>query len=262
MEYLKKIIDLCAEKDIPLVLMTAPYQSKSVPTVRYMQNYLGEIAEKQGIPYIDFFELYHEANMNSMKDMADNGHLNIFGAEKVTAYLGKWLNENYDLQDHREEEKYNFWWDDLIAYKHDRNTVALEIVSKGIENFGFSSYCSLLNEKGYIVAVSALVENDDNICRLNELAECLGSRGNYNKAPLYYGAIFEDGEKLWEYAGAKAEGQVRMASNLEIAIGNQKYGKGALSIAIGGEVVSDQKEGINVVVFDKYTHSVISSIKR
>lgn len=261
MKYLEKIIELCAKKNIPLVLMTAPYQSESVPTVRYMQNYLGKVAEQRNIPYIDFFNLYRKINLDSMRDMADSGHLNIFGAEKVTTYLGEYLKENYGLQDHRREDNYKFWWDDLITYQHDRNTVALEIVSAGLEIYGFSQYYSLLNEKGYIVAISALAESDDDIGKLNELVRQFGSTENYDKVPLYYSAIFEDGKKLWEYADTTVSNQSSMVSDLEVAIGNQKYGGGELAIAVDGEIILDQKDGINVVVFDKFTHEIVSKVR-
>lgn len=154
-----------------------------------------------------------------------------------------------------------FWDRLLITYQHDRNTVALEIVSAGLEIYGFSQYYSLLNEKGYIVAISALAESDDDIGKLNELVRQFGSTENYDKVPLYYSAIFEDGKKLWEYADTTVSNQSSMVSDLEVAIGNQKYGGGELAIAVDGEIILDQKDGINVVVFDKFTHEIVSKVR-
>ena len=40
-----------------------------------------------------------------------------FGAGKVTAYLGSWLKENYDLPDHRGEAGYDHWNENLVKYE-------------------------------------------------------------------------------------------------------------------------------------------------
>ena len=40
-------------------------------------------------------------------DTYDAGlHLNLSGAEKLAVYFGRYLKENYDLKDHREDPEY------------------------------------------------------------------------------------------------------------------------------------------------------------
>ena len=48
--------------------------------------------------------------MNWTEDTQDKGdHLNVYGAEKVTSYLGNYLEENYELEDHRNDPTYEAW---------------------------------------------------------------------------------------------------------------------------------------------------------
>jgi 2-hydroxy-3-keto-5-methylthiopentenyl-1-phosphate phosphatase len=101
MYYLDKICELCKEKDIPLVLVSSP----SAVNMNYPKhNTLKDYADKHGLDYIDFNVLANEINLDWSQDTGDKGdHINAYGGEKTTRYLMKYLKENYDLPDHRED---------------------------------------------------------------------------------------------------------------------------------------------------------------
>ena len=93
--YLKKIIEICRGKDIPLMLYSAP-SPVNYNTAKHnaIQNY----ADKHNLPYLDLNYKTKELKINWKEDSYDKGdHLNVFGAEKVTAYMGEYLAEKYDL---------------------------------------------------------------------------------------------------------------------------------------------------------------------
>jgi hypothetical protein len=54
-----------------------------------------EYAESYGCEYYDFnyIDLYQEIDYNFATDNADDGHANIYGAEKITRYLGEIISE-------------------------------------------------------------------------------------------------------------------------------------------------------------------------
>ena len=55
-------------------------------------------------------------------DTYDGGdHLNVFGAEKVTRYLGKYLTSNYQFINHKSDTKYKQWIIDSKKYHEDKN---------------------------------------------------------------------------------------------------------------------------------------------
>jgi hypothetical protein len=98
---LDKIRKLCDEKNIPLVLISSP----SPVNMNYPKhNTLQDYADKHGLDFIDFNVLKDEIGIDWSQDTGDAGdHINCYGAEKTTRYLINYLEENYDLPDHRED---------------------------------------------------------------------------------------------------------------------------------------------------------------
>ena len=64
--------------------------------------------------YLDMNLKTEELQIDWEKDTRDGGdHLNFAGATKVTAFLGSYLKGNYALSDHRQDEVYSSWNEDL-----------------------------------------------------------------------------------------------------------------------------------------------------
>ena len=111
--YLDKILELCEQEDIKLLLVSAP-STKNWNYARH--NGAEAFAEENDIPFIDF-NLEESIKINWETDTFDRGdHLNYSGAHKVTQFLGKYLNDNYDLPDHRGDKTYESWETALNSY--------------------------------------------------------------------------------------------------------------------------------------------------
>lgn len=119
-DYLDRMTKLCAENDIQLILVKAP----SLYPYWYdeWEEQMEEYAEKNGLLYINFLELTQETGLDFSQDTYDGGlHLNLSGAEKITAYLGQVLREEAGLQDRRGEQALAESWQEKIAlYEDDR----------------------------------------------------------------------------------------------------------------------------------------------
>ena len=50
-----------------------------------------------------------ETGINPEKDFAAKRHLNMKGSAKFTYWLATYLNENYDIKDHRDDDEYFDW---------------------------------------------------------------------------------------------------------------------------------------------------------
>jgi hypothetical protein len=103
----EKILDLCKENNIQVLLYSAPspvnYSFKK-------HNALEEYAKEKDLPYIDLNLKTKELGIDWKKDSLDKGdHLNISGAEKVSKYMSKYLQDNYDLPNRRGSEEYKEW---------------------------------------------------------------------------------------------------------------------------------------------------------
>ena len=115
--YLEKIEELCEKNDAQLLLDSMP-STKNWNHNRHAE--MQEYADKRGIAYLDLNEKVEELGLNWDEDTQDKGdHLNVYGAEKVTSYLGNYLEENYELEDHRSDPAYEAW--NQLAEQYEQN---------------------------------------------------------------------------------------------------------------------------------------------
>ena len=102
--YLEKIINLCKDNNIKLIL----YKSPTVYPFWYdeYEEQIKTIANKYSLPYYNFITLNDEINIDFNYDTYDSGvHLNLSGARKLTNYLGNILINDYHLNDYRNNVK-------------------------------------------------------------------------------------------------------------------------------------------------------------
>lgn len=116
LKYLNKIIDLCKQNNLKLILVNLPFdynEEKGKPgwvqEQAKMYNKVAEITKKNNIPFINYNDEMSKIGLDFKNDMNNLGHLNIWGAYKVTMDFGNYLNENYNLKDHRNDKSYNQW---------------------------------------------------------------------------------------------------------------------------------------------------------
>ena len=125
--YLNKIIDLCKKNNLKLIIVNTPFDYNSdaassewVSQQAKMFNKVAEIAKKDNIPFINYNDKMNEINLDFKNDMHNSGHLNIWGAYKVTKDFGNYLEQNYSLKDHRNDSAYSQW---NIDYKKSQAAV-------------------------------------------------------------------------------------------------------------------------------------------
>lgn len=101
--YLRKTIELCQGEGIDIVLVNSPWPHiKEEDAKRY--NYIEKIADEYNVDFINGCLLTEELGIDYSRDNAgDGGHLNYNGSIKWSDYLGKYLKNNYNLPDHRNE---------------------------------------------------------------------------------------------------------------------------------------------------------------
>ncbi len=103
-EYLTKILEECEAREIGVLLINLPYCATTEDKIA--ANSAGILANMYDVPYINMLNM---DIINIYSDLNDAGHLNVSGANKVTASIGKWLMENGDLTDHRGNADYVYF---------------------------------------------------------------------------------------------------------------------------------------------------------
>ncbi len=115
-EYLEKIIQLCKDENISLVLTNMPLcVEKTWTNVQRQYNHVKKIAEENGIVYINYMHV--DAGIDIARDFYNYEHLNIQGGLKISDHIGDYLHATYDLTDHRGEPDYAIWASDYEMYK-------------------------------------------------------------------------------------------------------------------------------------------------
>lgn len=115
--YLDKMVELCEEEGVELVLIKAPslypywYDEWDAQMVEY--------AAEHGLKYYNFLEDVEEIGLDFQVDTYDAGlHLNLSGAEKLSRYFGEILTEDCGLESRRGEEALEEEWQvKLAAYE-------------------------------------------------------------------------------------------------------------------------------------------------
>lgn len=104
---LLEIIELCEKNGAELILYSAPNALTWNPTIH---NALVSLAEELELTYFDMNYMPEEVPIDWSTDTFDGGdHVNYYGAQKVTAYLGKYLSEMNLFTDKRGDACYKTW---------------------------------------------------------------------------------------------------------------------------------------------------------
>lgn len=104
---LGRMIQLCKKNGSKFMMVSVP--SPKDYTYEH-HNSAQTLADKYGVSYVDMNLLTDEIGIDWNKDVLDGSeHLNVYGAEKVSDYLGEYISQNYALEDHRDDEKYSDW---------------------------------------------------------------------------------------------------------------------------------------------------------
>ncbi len=112
--YMDKIIKLCQKHHSQLLLVSAP-SPKNYSYAKH--NGLVNFSKEKDLDYLDLNLAVEDIGIDWNIDTMDAGdHLNWVGADKVSQYLGKYLQENYSLTDHRADDAYASWREAGVDY--------------------------------------------------------------------------------------------------------------------------------------------------
>lgn len=115
--YLDKMRTLCESHGTQLVLIKAPslYPIWWEEWEQQMEDY----AQKHDLLYVNLLEAQEEIGLDWETDTYDAGlHLNVYGAEKLSKYFGKILQDQCDLEDRRSDKTLSeLWAEKLVTYE-------------------------------------------------------------------------------------------------------------------------------------------------
>ena len=249
-QYLDKIVTLCNDNEIDLIIAKAPSDSWDENRHNAIQQY----ANNNGIEFCDFNEYiaYDGSEFDWAKDMNDDWHTNIWGAKKVSKYIAGLLKEDYAV----EGEHYDSQYADTEEYY--QNVLADCKVStiKDIDK-----YLEQIDNPRYTVLMAA--QSDTSFCVTKEVEkafERMGFKLPKEENDSFYG-VKSDDKVCQDYSRSLLRFVGSARNNLvDYAVTSKGYYAGnACSIKIDDVEYAKQGNGINIVVYCNDTRKVIDS---
>ncbi len=115
MEYLEKMQTLCEQHGAELVLVKAPTNSIKYYWYDEWDAQIVQYASENNLTYYNFVGMDSELGLDWSHDTYDAGlHLNVYGAEKWTDYVGQLLQTAHSVPDRRGDEKLDVLWGQRI----------------------------------------------------------------------------------------------------------------------------------------------------
>ena len=117
--YLDKMVALCEQYGVQLVLIKAP----AVYPVWWEQwdAQIETYAAEHDLLYINMLDYVEEIGIDWTTDTYDTGlHLNVYGAEKAAAWFGRILSEQCGVLDRREEKAVSTLWEQKVQTYYSR----------------------------------------------------------------------------------------------------------------------------------------------
>ena len=114
--YFDRIVKLCEDNSASLVFTLTPsvFKMREVGAEDYFKRH-------PELTFINTSEYYDEIGMDTQTDFIDDGHLNVNGSMKVGRFYGKYISENYNVMDHRGDDRY-ISWDENLTYHYQKLT--------------------------------------------------------------------------------------------------------------------------------------------
>lgn len=258
-EYMERIVELCREKKIRLILTLTPSTDATLPKHAAIQAFAGE----QGVEFFDFntTDVIGQMQYDFKKDNADEEHPSVWGAQKVTHRLGMYLTDPENsagsagsanpadgansensayaaLQPHEDPQ-----WENARSYyegkMRDAELMHIKDIHEYLPALADDRYSVFLSVRGD--ASSAADE------RIATALQDLGLREDIRElGGDSYFAVIDGGQVLLEERGSE-----------EIyTTGSIRDGKTLFTIGSGGSSAGDENDGFSSIMLDDAEYSV------
>ncbi len=255
MEYLQKFVELSKKEGFQLVLLSLPYVASPEEFGIYQQAY--DYCRENNVPVVDYFNqaTADEAGFDWNTDMAEHAHVNYLGAEKISAHLGSWLAQNFDLPDHRADPDYAAWAQAVKAESKSKQDMEVKLTSELTQLLSRAmnpDYATLVLTRGNLAASDA--------AQMVQAFEKYGlDAAPFEECGRYSLAVMQNGQIQTQQTGQNHETLRKTMQGANWTLTAENDGKMA-SVRLNDQEVLLDHEGVSVVVVDAASGSLVQSI--
>lgn len=252
LEYLDKINELCRESGISLILTITPAVSANIDMCNAVRAY----AEREGCTFISFNDqnVYRQIDYRMDVDNCDDGHPNIWGAVKVSGYIGGVLSEQFGLGGRTSPQ----WEETKDDYAFTMDACERWHVGE------LAPYLSLLNHSQYTLVIT--YQNDaymleestmEALRKLGLSADLAGQDGANYLAVISEGRVLTEQLTFEEaaYQGMLAENRIPLYARSA----RTEWGSGKTAVSFGEEEYYSENSGLHIVVFNNQKRKMVDS---
>lgn len=221
-------------------------------------NGITQYLNSKNIKFIDFDKTDIVGDLDYSRDFLDYSHLSYFGAEKVSSYFGRYLTDNYDLKDHRDEPGYEAWHNSENFYNHKKTDISVQSAADPIT---IAQLVSGVDNMDIVISLEGNFRDAN--CNVNDTFEALA--GEYVEIPKEGGTwIFEDG-KLSSVLGSDEEYMTKLnkAEFLEVRREADTDSYYYTNVTLGNKEFRSEDyhiDGMYMFVYDKLTKQEICRV--
>jgi len=247
-KWFREIIQLAQENGAELYFFVAPYERRIADQKTLL--YAEDIAEEYGVSVLNLVKDGDKLNINYGEDFCDWAHTNYWGAQKVTKYIGNYINANYDLEDHRGDERYAVWDENSVVCKHEVQNYQLKQMNN------ISGYLELLScMEDYVVVVSAAGAYRANDMDISEFLMAIGIGEEFNSGNGGVWVI-DNGECIYQSVDSDS------FYHMDLQYSDMVISRTGGANFIWLDHVNHNRagDGLDILVFDKVLGTVADSV--
>lgn len=121
---LDDILATLKDKDAKVLFVVSPYIE--IEDHKKIYNYVERRVKEAGYDFIDANDYREEIKINYSTDFYNPSHVNIYGSNKYTDFITKYIKSNFNLIDHRKENIYSDWDELLPKWNRMKNVISEE----------------------------------------------------------------------------------------------------------------------------------------
>lgn len=107
--YFIDLLDYCKDKELNVLFIVHSYMQTKQHKKEY--NYMKQVIDEYGFGFLNTNDYFEEIGYDTENDFYNNNHVNVFGAEKYTDFVGNYIVSNYTMPDKRGNLEYESWFD-------------------------------------------------------------------------------------------------------------------------------------------------------
>ena len=256
--YFERILELCQRNSIDLIPFKAPTMNWSAKKSEVMNEFLQQYE-------LELLDLTDNSLVQIVwsKDTGDTGsHTNYWGSAKTSYFLAGYLKER-GIPDHRGQTGYEVWDDTLQKYRtwEERR---LQTTQQAAYSY-LNALSKAKDDSLIIVSVKDEATNAWNDTLEAAMRDLGVNSSFYGQEQNSFVVILDAGENVFEKwddhrITVNANYPINDSRKLRLSISSAGYMCGNLSsITVNGTNYSRNGRGLNIVVIDKQTGTVISS---